>query len=146
MLDSIRAVRCDELWDLETLESERYDRFKSSELTYSEIQDVEKSISRESGGKAVLADWENLKACFNGEGERMVHFYDFEFEEGFLVKRFGSRYFNEGRHYFFNRFDHHPRETFLVHDQFENHLLSLGSWSRLYLKAFCEVLSKEESN
>ena len=146
MLDSIRAFSGNNPSDLRYLESERYDRFQVSKLTYSEIQDLEKSILRESGGKTVLADWENLKACFNGEGDRMVQILDLEIDEGFLVKRYGERFFKKGRHYFFNRFDHRPREAFLVHDEIENHLISLGSWSRLYLKAICEVISDDVDN
>lgn len=146
MLDSIRAFSGNDPSDLQYLESERYERFRVSQLTYSEIQDLEKNISRESGGKTVLADWENLKACFNGDGARMIRAFDLELEEGLLVKRYGERFFSRGRHYFFNRFDHRPRETFLVHDEIEDHLISLGSWSRLYLKAMCEVISDEGDN
>ena len=144
LLDSVRGFRTDNPCSLFWLEAERYARFELSQMVYSDIQQIEKSIRRETHGKGVLADWENLVACFSGEGERFIAAFDLEFEEGFLVKRAGERYFNDERQYFFNRFDHQPRSSFLAHDQIDDHLLTLGSWTRLYLRALCEWIRSPE--
>ncbi len=138
ILDSVRAFGNADRAQIDALEEERFQRFGISEIVYSDVLDLNKGIRRETDGKAVLADWDNIVACFKGEGERFIQYMDLQPNAGYLVQRAGERHFGKDRHYFFENHDHRPGKNYLFHDQFENYLVGVGSWNRLFLRAFFE--------
>ena len=72
-----------------------------------------------------------LKLNYIGDGPSSIDGLPAEFTDGIgyvAVSYLGDTLFGSGRQYFIARHDHNPPPNFLVHDELDNDLMSLGSW------------------
>jgi len=89
----------------------------------------------EFGNSYALADWTDIKAFYNDEGN-LTNFFNglkivapgTEGDSSYNVSYNGKELYSSDRHYFISRHDHNKPSNYLVHSEINNYELSLGSW------------------
>jgi len=114
--------------------------FAATTLTFSETEDLDAACTDELGPCARLADWEEVCAYYEGGGDMAAFMaaaqltgYDFNA----LVKAWGEEFYDETRHFFITRHDHVTPGDYFAVDHIDDHLINLGCWYGLDLRALC---------
>ena len=122
--------------------------FKLTNNSYSMDKNLSEMCQKEFGEGWKIADWNNLKDFMNNGGKledlldylKMKYYPDKLGGDSAAVSVNGNEFYSGSRHYYISRHDHATSflcqyggwpsgGCYLEHDQLENHLISLGSWS-----------------
>jgi hypothetical protein len=105
---------------------------------FSETDDLAAKARNLFGVKASLADWRNIKAFISRYGASM--FYEgigFKEGESAMVMNGGKRISEGNRHYYVQRFDNGPPDSWTVHDKAGT--LYLGSWYGISMRIIASL-------
>ncbi len=79
-----------------------------------------------------VADWNDLKT-FHENGGDLINLYDHlgltEYNSAAFVTRNGDRSYSSTRYYYASRHEGNRPSYYLAHDNIDNYLISLGSWT-----------------
>jgi len=109
-----------------------YKQFGREVGGYSSQDDVPGIVNKELGARATLADWNEIKKQYGQNEDSLKAFCEkiaLAPNGSACVTVGGKRFWQEQRQYFIYRADHQMPGDFLLHDQLQNHLLLLGSWT-----------------
>jgi len=85
------------------------------------------------GDKYRVADWNDLEKFYYEKNGDLLKLFDGldlkEYESGASIKRNGDKNWSSWRFYYASRHEHHKPSYYLDHDDIDNNLISLGSWS-----------------
>ncbi len=105
--------------------------FGVTDATYPADSDWDATVAGIFGSGYRVADWTDLEAFRSGGGDLAALFDRLglvEHDAGAFVTRDGDPSYDTTRFYFAVRHDHDEPDTFLAHDEIDNHLITLGSW------------------
>ena len=79
-----------------------------------------------------VAEWSDLVDYYNDGGDLLTLFDGLgltEYKNSASIKRNGQQHYSSTRGYFVSRHEHNLPSGYLAHENIDNYLLSLGSWS-----------------
>ncbi len=110
-----------------------YQDFAITEPVYDPMNTDWDSVIKESFGTNYrVADWNDLeKFYYEKDGDLLVLFSSLNlknYRDGVALTRNGEKKWSSSRYYYASRHEHNPPSSFLIHDEIDNFLISLGSW------------------
>ena len=85
------------------------------------------------GDKYRVADWNDLEKFYYEKDGDLLKLFDGldlkEYKSNVSIKRNGERNWSSSRFYYASRHEHNKPSYYLDHDDIDNNLISLGSWS-----------------
>lgn len=106
--------------------------FVRTEGSYDYQADLDAACASEFGPDYRLADWTELVDYYESGGSMDDFFADTGLtldDKSAHVTRDGERFYTSSRGYFISRHDHNLPGHYFSHDNIDNHLVDLGSWS-----------------
>ena len=100
--------------------------------TYEDSSSWDQVVNDVFGSGYRVADWNDLVAFYNAGGD-LLALYDglglTAVGNSAFVERSGDPSYSTDRYYFASRHEHNKPESYLAHENIDNYLISLGSWS-----------------
>jgi serine/threonine protein kinase len=115
-----------------------YEQFAITRAVHDEDSNWNSIVESEVGSNYRVASWEDIAGYFRSNGrQRTIQLlnnlslsgYGRNNDAGAFVQHGGRKGPSRGRWYFIARWDHSVPGNWLVHEQFDNRLVVLGSWS-----------------
>ncbi|MCT4615036.1 MAG: hypothetical protein N4A49_09210 [Marinifilaceae bacterium] len=148
-IGSFSEGECSGIWDIEgdkgtwsgrqtyvssgqsNSDASTYNEFKITNGTYSYNSDWDQIIDNNFGSDYRVADWSDLESFYK-DGGNLIGLYNYlgrtQYNNSIYVKRNGRQFYSSSRAYFASRHEGDVPDSFAVHDDIGNNILSLGSW------------------
>jgi len=108
------------------------DNFKATENLYEYSCDWDEEILKEFGSEYRVADWNDLLEFYDKGGDLLSlfdHIGITEWNTNIMVTFNGVRTYSSTRYYYATRHEHNKPSAYLAHENIDNYLVSLGSWT-----------------
>lgn len=106
--------------------------FEVTQSLYAHNSDWDQAILTELGTQYKVADWNDLKDLYKNGGDLLSLFNNLGLTAvgtDVSLEYNGVRKYSDTRYYYATRHEHNKPSGYLAHDQIDNYLISLGSWT-----------------